>query len=214
MTEEEWLTGTDPRPMIGYLRGRLSDRKARLFAVACCRLVSHLFSEDSYKDAVEVAERFADGLASDDDRSDTWGSVDEQISLSERERNASWWADSAAEWAVSGFDRPGYWYKAAAIVSRFVITAAPESLSAQLSLFHCVVGNPFRPVTFDPRWRTADVVGLARTIYDGRLFDRIPVLMDALLDAGCDSADVLEHCRNDGPHVRGCWVVDLILGRE
>jgi hypothetical protein len=77
-----------------------------------------------------------------------------------------------------------------------------------------VFGNPFRPVTLDPAWRTANVVSLARAIYDERAFDRMPILADALEDAGCTSADVLEHCRRPGEHVRGCWVVDLVLGKE
>ena len=77
-----------------------------------------------------------------------------------------------------------------------------------------IFGNPFRPVTFDPRWRTSDVLGLARAIYDDRAFDRMPILADALMDAGCADEQVLGHCRGDGPHVRGCWVVDLVLGKE
>ena len=74
--------------------------------------------------------------------------------------------------------------------------------------------NPFCPIAFDPRWRTSDAIGLARAIYDDRAFDRLPILTDALIDAGCDDEQVLAHCRSDGPHVRGCWVVDLVLGRE
>jgi hypothetical protein len=81
-------------------------------------------------------------------------------------------------------------------------------------LARCVFGNPFRPVAFDLRWRTADVLGLARGIYDERAFDRLPLLADALMDAGCADEQVLGHCRSDGPHVRGCWVVDLVLGKE
>jgi hypothetical protein len=70
------------------------------------------------------------------------------------------------------------------------------------------------PITIDPRWQTSTVIDLARIIYDERAFDRMPILADALMDAGCDSEDILNHCRSDGPHVRGCWVVDLILGKE
>ena len=76
-----------------------------------------------------------------------------------------------------------------------------------------IFGNPFRPVTADPAWLTSDVVALATSIYAEKAFDRLPILADALQDAGCDNADVLDHCRSDGPHVRGCWVVDLLLGK-
>ncbi len=78
---------------------------------------------------------------------------------------------------------------------------------------HEFFGNPFRPVALDPAWCTSTVVALARGIYDERAFDRMPILADALQDAGCDSADVLTHCRGPGPHARGCWVVDLVLGK-
>ena len=77
-----------------------------------------------------------------------------------------------------------------------------------------VFGNQFYRVAFNPGWRTADVVGLARAIDHEGVFDRLPFLADALIDAGCADAAVLAHCRSAGPHVRGCWVVDLVLGRE
>ncbi|MBP3959963.1 hypothetical protein J8F10_32375 [Gemmata sp. G18] len=74
--------------------------------------------------------------------------------------------------------------------------------------------TPFRPVALDPAWLTSTVVALAQGIYDGGAFDRLPILADALQDAGCDSKDVLGHCRGPGPHARGCWVVDLLLNKE
>ncbi len=82
------------------------------------------------------------------------------------------------------------------------------------TLLRDIVGNPFRPVAFAPAWRTSDVVALVRGIYDDRAFDRMPILADALQDAGCDNDDVLTHCRADAVHARGCWVVDCILGKS
>jgi hypothetical protein len=76
-----------------------------------------------------------------------------------------------------------------------------------------VAGDPFRPPEFDPRWRTADVVGLARAIYDDRAFERMPILADALMDAGCEEEAVISHCRDTRSHVRGCWVLDLVLDK-
>jgi hypothetical protein len=90
----------------------------------------------------------------------------------------------------------------------------PGEQAALATLIRDIFGNPFRPVAFDPRWRTDDAVGLARGIYEDRAFDRLPLLADALMDAGCDSDDILSHCRGEGPHVRGCWIVDLVLGKE
>jgi hypothetical protein len=76
-----------------------------------------------------------------------------------------------------------------------------------------IFGNPFRPATLDPAWRTSTVTALAAQVYESRDFGAMPILADALQDAGCDSADILDHCRGGGPHVRGCWVVDLVLGK-
>jgi hypothetical protein len=66
----------------------------------------------------------------------------------------------------------------------------------------------------DPNWLTSTVVSLVQAIYDDRAFDRLPILSDALQDAGCENEDILNHCRSGGTHVRGCWVVDLLLGKE
>ncbi len=70
------------------------------------------------------------------------------------------------------------------------------------------------PVAFDPAWRTEAVVAITRGMYESRDFAPMPVLADALDDAGCDEPDVLAHCRKPGLHVRGCWVVDLVLGKS
>jgi hypothetical protein len=77
-----------------------------------------------------------------------------------------------------------------------------------------IFGNPFRPVAADPCWLTSPVLDLARTMYDSRDFGPMPILGDALEEAGCNNADILAHCRGGGPHVRGCWVVDLVLGKS
>ena len=119
--------------------------------------------------------------------------------IAELERNAT--DDDRFAWGFFGYDFPEF-----NDTATYACRSFPETLRE-------VVGNPFRPVAFDPRWLTSTVVGLARGIYDERAFDRMPILADALEDAGCDDAHVLAHCRGDGPHVRGCWVVDLVLGK-
>jgi len=93
------------------------------------------------------------------------------------------------------------------------LKANPASRPTVLAIFRCVVGNPFRPVPFDPRWLTPTALTLAHGMYESRDFTPMPVLADALEEAGCEDAGVLTHCRGDGPHARGCWVVDLILGK-
>jgi hypothetical protein len=77
-----------------------------------------------------------------------------------------------------------------------------------------IFGNPFRPILLHPTWRSNNVLALAQAIYDERAFDRLPILGDALEDAGCDNIDILNHCREPAEHVRGCWVVDLVLGKK
>ena len=83
-----------------------------------------------------------------------------------------------------------------------------------LDLLREIVGNPFRTTSFSLSWRTSDVMMLAQRIYDERDFGAMPILADALQDAGCDSGDILDHCRDtSATHVRGCWVLDLVLGK-
>jgi hypothetical protein len=85
----------------------------------------------------------------------------------------------------------------------------------QLIILRDIFGNPFRPVAFAPAWRTSTAIALAQQMYDSRDFAAMPILADALEDAGGDSDDVLNHCRDAAQvHVRGCWVVDLVLGKS
>lgn len=96
----------------------------------------------------------------------------------------------------------------------YLFAPSREDQDKGCRLVRDIFGNPFRPVTFDPDWRTTTAVQLARGMYEGRDFAAMPILADALQDAGCDNADILDHCRGPGPHVRGCWVVDLVLEKE
>jgi hypothetical protein len=89
-----------------------------------------------------------------------------------------------------------------------------EIRRAIANLLRDIFGNPFRPVTIDPAWRTPVVTAIAHTVYDERRVSDLPVLADALEDAGCSGSDLLAHLRGPGPHVRGCWALDKLLGRE
>jgi len=92
--------------------------------------------------------------------------------------------------------------------------SADDAVERVLGLLYCGLAKPETPPTLLPAWRTGDVLGVARGIYEDRAFGRMPLLADALMDAGCDQDDILTHCRSEGSHVRGCWVVDLVLGKE
>ena len=183
MTEAEWLSCTEPNVLIRFLHDRLSARKARLFAVACCDLIAHQLSEKC-REAVRLAELYADGQA------------------------------RAAQ--LSAYRSPGSsgsaWVDAKSTARR-----ATHQRPAQRHLLHEVIGNPFRPVTIEAAWltwNTGTVPRLAQVIYEERAFDRLPVIADALEEAGCTDAAILGHCRGPGPHVRGCWVIDLLLGKQ
>jgi hypothetical protein len=82
-----------------------------------------------------------------------------------------------------------------------------------VGLFRDIFGNPFRPLVLDPSWLNGTVTHLAHGIYADRAFERLPILADALPDAGCEDPEILSHCRGGGPHVRGCWLTDLLLGK-
>jgi hypothetical protein len=210
MTETGWLGYSEPKPMLEFLSrtGVATLRKQRLFAVACCRRIWHLLKDERSRAAVEVAERLADGLASDEDRHIAFVSADEATE-NMRGEGAAWYHAACAAEDLVYAERMGLfdsWYDAS--------LAGESEEPAQADLVRDIFGNPFRPVVFDPRWRTETAVALAAGIDAERAFDRLPILADALEDAGCDHADILHHCRGPGPHVRGCWVVELVLGKE
>jgi hypothetical protein len=119
-------------------------------------------------------------------------------------------ASSRAVWAVERESAP----IDGAVHGPAAQLAAEREQAAQAALLRDIFGNPFRPVTFSPAWRTDTAVSLAQHIYESREFSAMPILADALQDAGCDNEDILSHCCSIGPHVRGCWVVDLVLGKE
>jgi hypothetical protein len=225
MTEAGWLVCDDPQVMLEFLEGKPSDRKSRLFACACCRRIWSLFTDPRSRRAVEVAERFADGegvsvaelkvaeRAAEDAHIEAphltaaaLGPFDAAIHVLHLDLSASS-ADAASRAADAVESQAGEVGEA----------ARREECKMQALLVRCVFGNPFRTVVIAPtitRWNDGTVLKLAQGIYDDRAFDRLPILADALEDAGCVDGDLLGHCRHQGPHARGCWVVDLLIGRN
>jgi hypothetical protein len=218
---------------------RATDRKLRLFACACYHRIRHLLPDQRAAAAVAVAEQFADGLvpaarlrAADeevrqacDELEPRWrlargrartllSPIHEALALGgvvtwREAQKAAYYAASNAHHAFAAIRYPD----AGASDRKFSASQVAEE-RAQTQVIRDIFGNPFRPVSFDPRWRTADSIGLASAAYEDRAFDRLPLLADALQDAGCDDEQVLGHCRSEGPHVRGCFVVDLVLRKE
>jgi hypothetical protein len=211
MTEAEWLACADPRPMLAFLRGQASDRKFRLFACALGRAV-----RDSQRllgpSTAAVAERYADGLASDQDLA------------SERRRNAFF---PEEQWPVAPSAYGGAWAAVGWLTGadelmkidpdalRHFPVPTDAVLKRSALLLRDIFGNPFRPSPPLPpavlAWNGGTVRRLAEGIYEERRMPeraldnaRLAILADALLDAGCDEGELIQHCRAPGPHVRGC----------
>lgn len=222
MTEAEWQSATDPTPMLEFLRGRASERKLRLLMVACARLLWGRVPPGEMREAVEAAERAADGVPWEDELTGYCDRLYRMPVDAGRKTGQNWFKDQSSEELGVYFTvlkTTGAGCGILTIIPRLATsTGGPFILpligSLLPHLIRDIFGNPFRPVTFSPDWRTDSVLSLAKQMYDGREFSAMPILADALQDAGCDSEDVLDHCRGGGPHVRGCWVVDLVLGKE
>jgi hypothetical protein len=244
MTEAEWFACDDPVKLLTFVgRHHPNERKLRLYAVAGCRRIWSFLPDKRFRRAVEVAELFADGAVSRKVRSKCWKEVDAammSIELATQDQfggHGNWpaasmaasMATAAAANAVGSSDsfvRPEaeLFYLAANSIEGMEYSHRERGIDYRLAretewsvhraLLRDIFGNPFRPATLDPAWRTSTVVALARQMYESRDFGAMPILADALQDAGCDNEDILNHCRGDGPHVRGCWLVDLILRKE
>ncbi len=208
MTEAEWLACDDPEPMLRFLKAPY-PRKGRLFGCACCRRITATLNDVGQK-AIDAVEQFADGNA-------TQGDV---LAVSPPKVTVEAYSDiSFSRTAISCLvelrDTPSVNWRYAYGWTAVVADNTQAEWRVQADFLRCIFGNPFRPVTFDPAWRTDTALALARQMYEAREFSAMPILADALQDAGCDNTDVLNHCRDASQiHVRGCWVVDLVLGKE
>jgi hypothetical protein len=200
MTEQEWLVCTNPENMLEFLRDKASERKLRLFAVACCREDMELMGNASNQLALEASEDYAEGRISRKElkaiRRTVWEALHDSDSKGcwEAAGSRTWEAVSATLWRLGSF----------------------SDKTRHSALLHDIFGNPFRPASLDPTWlawHDGLLVSMARQMYESRDFTDMPVLADALEDAGCTDQDILGHLRGAGPHVRGCWVVDLCLGK-
>jgi hypothetical protein len=225
MSEQEWLATTNPYDLTHYKACR-SERKRRLLSCAFARRVLFLIPDDRYPRAMEVAERYADGVASE-----------EQMRATRRLMNKAWndrqfteGGNHAATAVLATLNKGAVgaangWEAAAAAQGSLTRPDFSRGYDAEqhvaCALARDVFGNPFRPVSIDPAWLTPTVTSLATAAYDERILPsgeldqaRLAVLGDALEDAGCQDAEILGHCRHVDVHVRGCWVVDLLIGKE
>lgn len=215
MTEAQWHRCTRLDRMLQHLQANaiVSARRLRLFACACCRRVGPLLDEPGRR-AIQAAESFADGRA-------TPAELEKEHAAANR-----WYARSAdnprgiaLSRAVLLTTAPGAFFDNRLVVEMAALTARAAGQrtepKAQRKLLADLFGNPFRPASFNSEWRTwqgSTVVKLTQVIYNECRFEGLPVVADALEEAGCTSAAMLGHCRSGGEHARGCWLVDAVLG--
>lgn len=235
MIEAEWLTQDWVLlwlylRKVGVTRTTAGRRKLRLFACSCCR-VEIKWLEGRGRRALDVAEQLADREATEEERRAAEQIVVQEANklqiFSDRMRGAmrrrlgkKYYALCAVRYAlavVELHEAVGRSVSMLANIEGKFGDPSPEEGAQWQSVvadkLRDVFGNPFRPVECDTAWQTEAALALARGIYESRDFSQMPLLAVALEGAGCDNADILSHCRDPGPHVRGCWVVDLVLGK-
>jgi hypothetical protein len=224
MTEAEWLTNSNP-----YILGKLpaiteNKRRVRLYAVACCRGLAQWFHDSRLKKAVDAAEKYADGnlkLAT----LEGWNSVANEAHRTCPKPHSvpmqfppEWQANYAVINATHNDDHINGDRLSKIVLATIGMANDSAMIETQNWLCHLIrdiFGNPFRSISFDLSWRTSTAVAIAKQMYESRDFSAMPILADALQDAGCENGDILDHCRAaDGIHVRGCWVVDLVLDKS
>jgi hypothetical protein len=211
MTEAEWLACTDPRLMLEFVRSKASERKLRLFACACCRRIWRLLRCKALRMAVEVSEQRADGLVLAGQLAKVAHAI-KHVWPGNGDFTLESYPQIAALFCAGKGKR-----ELRSVAFYVAMGSGRGEKKKQIRLLHDIFGNPFHATTCDPSWLTWEdgtIPKLAQGIYDDRAFDRLPVLADALEDAGCTNADLMTHLRNSGPHVRGCWAVDLLTGRS
>jgi hypothetical protein len=217
MTEAEWLGCTDPQKMLEFLRGKAGDRPFRLFAVACCRRLWGLLVDERSRAALAAAERCAEDAASREELSAALDQAEAVVLLPDGQLDLALIERRAANVVAVACTDDAYIAASESAGYAASLADALEARPPQADLLRCIFGNPFRPSLPLPSavlaWNDATVRRIAVGIYDDRAFDHLPILADALLDAGCENADLLGHLRGPGPHVRGCWAVDLLLGK-
>jgi hypothetical protein len=183
--------------MLEFLRdgGKATERKLRLFAVACSR---HLWAQldDLARAAVDVAEAYADGQAGPEELRAA------RLACKAAGESAAWYAAASSPFVAA---------RNAALSAQ--AGSAPAEHAVQADLLRDIFGNPFRPAHLDSVWLTTHVLDLARAIYEESAFERMPVLANVLVNTGCSSEETLGHCRQER-HVRGCWLVDALLGKS
>ena len=217
-TEQEWLKCSDPDVLLEFLRknANLSERKRRLFGVAICRCIWDVLTDERSRNAVEAAARYAEGDITEPELETAYSTAFDVADALEQSTDTGGDKLRHAAWAAAFASHPQWGGGGIATEAAAAVGTTNENV-AQADLMRCIFGNPLRPIAIDRTWlsfKDGTVWKMAKSINAERNFDLLPVLAEALMDAGCRDPDILDHCRQSGTHVRGCWVVDLLLGKE
>lgn len=203
-------------------RTKAGRRKLRLFAIACCHVVRNkLPDEKLWWENVELAERFIAGEASKEELTKGWESTRQQWFArgSRSVSNTRQVQEQVAVAMATEVTTPEAFSAAIAQTVHEVALAGYREGNKVGDTILCdlireVFGNPFSPVTLERGFRTQSVASMAKAIDKNKTFEDMPILADALEDAGCDNEEILEHCRSGASHVQGCWALELVLARE
>jgi hypothetical protein len=242
--DREWRKESHPWPLWHCVieHDLLSERKKRLLAVAACRRVADALADHRSSRMLEACDAYAEGLIDieaflryDADASAVAREYEQTATAGDVRlaANAAKWlgvddykvgralefssevfgfralvAAGVTESAMTGFDAVQHWQHPVFVAGQY------EEESIQADLLRDVIANPFRQISIEPEWRTSTVMALTQRIYAEQDYEILPILADAIEDAGCGNRDVLDHCRDPRlVHVKGCWLVDLILGK-
>jgi hypothetical protein len=243
VTEAEWLACEDAGEMLRCLlnehsanRSKCGRRRLRLFGCASCRLFCDAETDPRSLAAIEHTERFTDGEVGAAKMAKVEKAAHRALLDIEFRRRPEGikrtevpglLAARAASTLVAKQGKRADWCAYAVFRSSPNLANLPfltpdpveqrklaDQLRLMSQLLRDIVGNPFHPIALKPSWRTSNVVALARGVYDDRAFDHLPILADALEEAGCTDQTILDHLRGPGPHVRGCWILDAVLGKS
>jgi hypothetical protein len=217
MDEAQWLTRDDADGLLDQIwfnhRPLLSARKSRLFVCECARRVWDILP-DAARRAIELAERYAEAEATGTEVDAVYKAMS-RLRDAHREPNGDYppiflaFNLAANATMTSSHFLPGTDWQAVLSLRGM----GYEQIGDIADVVRCLYGNPFRQPPPDASWAPDHATRFARGMYETRNFAAMPILADLIEEAGCSHQDVLDHCRGPGPHVRGCWVVDLLLGK-
>lgn len=212
MNEQEWLKCENSEEMVEFVRSDTTKRKLQLFAGACFRRLSHLLPDSRQLQAIELLEN---------------APTDAEVLQRAGRLTRSAMPSSEDSFGGKCRDRDDPYFVAlmlfrefrssstghhAAFAARGLADGGIAERQIQTRILHCIFGPLlFRAISVEATFVTPVIRDLAHLIYHEQNFAKLPMLGDLLRQSGCNDADILDHCQQPGPHVRGCWVIDLLM---